>query len=344
MIQTSEWVSLGHPDKVADYISCYILDRYLERDPQTRFALEVQIKDNFVTLAGEIASKADGIGGLQADDIAQFVRDAICEIGYTRDYQLKWGEENIISGNNVFVDMHISHQSPDIAQGVDNNGWGDQGIFWGMAVKSPLTEYMPVDWWFAKKIGMHLYDMKVGGLDIKTQVTTDDGVVRDVVVAIPLSMKNSIGDVRNVVSYCLGNSKDYVLHINGTGRFVKHGPIADAGTTGRKLAVDFYGGNCRLGGGCPWTKDGTKADLTLNLLARERALNYILTHPECDCSAVYCAISCRIGSPEILVVLMDECGNKIVSHYEVVKPNDLIEHFKLRTPRFARMCRYGLFT
>lgn len=339
MIQTSEWVSLGHPDKVADYISSYILDRYIERDPRTRYALEVQIKENFVSLAGEITSAAD----YSYDEIAAFVRAAVNEIGYTRAYQKKWGVANTICGDDLEVVQHISLQSPDIAKGVDLWGWGDQGIFHGMAVRSPLTEFMPSDWWFARKIGMHLFEQKVGGLDVKTQVTTDDGVVREVVVAVPLSMRDSIGDVQNVVRYCLGNSRDYVLHINGTGSFVKHGPVADAGTTGRKLAVDFYGGNCKIGGGSPWTKDGTKADLTLNLLARERALNYILQHPECDCHVMYCAISCRIGSPEMMIVLTDVNGNSIVSK-ENVNPNDLIEHFRLRTPRFARMCRYGLFS
>ena len=152
MYKTSEWVSLGHPDKMADFISCYILDRYLEQDPMTRYALEVMIKDNIVTLGGEITSKAQ----YSAEDIAAFVRVAVNQIGYTRAYQLFWGEENTISGNNVLVAEHISQQSPDIAQGVNKSGWGDQGIFWGMATNTPETDYMPKDHWLAKKIGKHL--------------------------------------------------------------------------------------------------------------------------------------------------------------------------------------------
>ena len=113
MHKTSEWVSLGHPDKMADYISCFILDRFLEKDPMTRYALEVMIKDNIVTLGGEITSTAQ----YSAEDIAAFVRIAVNQIGYTRAYQLFWGEENTISGNNVLVAEHISQQSPDIAQG-----------------------------------------------------------------------------------------------------------------------------------------------------------------------------------------------------------------------------------
>lgn len=264
MYKTSEWVSLGHPDKMADFISCYILDRYLEQDPMTRYALEVMIKDNIVTLGGEITSKAQ----YSAEDIAAFVRVAVNQIGYTRAYQLFWGEENAISGNNVLVAEHISQQSPDIAQGVNKSGWGDQGIFWGMATNTPETDYMPKDWWLARKIGKHLYDTRYAGIDIKTQVTLKDDRIDEIVVAVPMNHRHFDTDIAAAVAFCCNGSREYKLHVNGTGRYVKHGPIGDCGITGRKLAVDFYGGNCRIGGGSPWTKDGTKADLSLNLLAR----------------------------------------------------------------------------
>ena len=337
MYKTSEWVSLGHPDKMADFISCYILDRYLEQDPMTRYAHEVMIKDNIVTLGGEITSKAQ----YSAEDIAAFVRVAVNQIGYTRAYQLFWGEENTISGNNVLVTEHISQQSPDIAQGVNNSGWGDQGIFWGMATNTPETGYMPMDHWLAKKIGKHLYDSRYAGIDIKTLVTTRDNRIDDITVAIPMNEQHSEETIADMVTECCG-CRSYRLHINGTGRFVKHGPIGDCGVTGRKLAVDFYGGNCKIGGGSPWTKDGTKADLSLNLLARARALSYIKEHPECP--EVFCAISCRIGSPEILVVFTDRQGNELLAYRECITPDELIKHFRLREPRFAEMCRNGLFT
>ena len=336
-IQTSEWVSLGHPDKMADFISSFLLDRYLEQDPDTRFALEVQIKDQHVTLGGEITSKAK----FSEDDIAAFVRVAVNQIGYNEAYQKKFGEENTICGNDLVVTQHIGQQSPDIAQGVNNLGWGDQGIFWGMAVNDAKTNYMPRDWWLARKIGMMLFDRKVGGLDIKTQVTLIDNVVRDVVVAIPLTLRHSIGDVRNVVSYCLGGEKSYDLHINCTGSFVRHGPIGDCGTTGRKLVVDFYGGNCRIGGGSPWTKDGTKADLSLNLLARNYARETVMMR---GLPAVFCSISCRIGDPQITVSLMDSVGIEIKPpFYEMKTPKSVMNMFHLQEPRFADMCRYGLF-
>lgn len=337
MRKTSEWVSLGHPDKVADYISCYLLDRYLERDKNTRFAVEVQIKDEFVSLGGEITSKAN----YSVEDIGIFVNEAVNQIGYTPEYQKLWGKENTICGDELVVIQHIGQQSPDIAQGVDADGWGDQGIFHGMAVNSPETDYMPADWYLAKKIGQHLYNIKYAGLDIKTQVTMCDGKPEEIVVAIPMLAKHSTQDIANAVQFCCGGNKDYKLIVNGTGRFVKHGSIGDCGTTGRKLAVDFYGGNCVIGGGSPWTKDGTKADLSLNLLARARAVSYIQEHP--DCPEVYCAISCRIGSPEILVVFTNKAGEELLSYRESVKPIEVINKFKLQTPRFAEMCMKGLF-
>ena len=337
MRKTSEWVSVGHPDKVADFISCYILDRFLEQDPLVRYALEVQIKDECVSLGGEITSSAH----INACDITRFAMDAVDKIGYTKEYQKRWGKENTICGDDLVVTQNIGKQSPDIAQGVDADGWGDQGIFHGMAVNTPETDYMPADWYLAKKIGQHLYDIRYAGLDIKTQVTMLDGKPEEIVVAIPMLPKHNKQDIANAVQFCCGGSKDYNLIVNGTGRFVKHGSVGDCGTTGRKLAVDFYGGNCVIGGGSPWTKDGTKADLSLNLLARARAVSYIKEHS--DCPEVYCAISCRIGSPEILVVLADRAGNEILSYRECIKPAECINYFRLREPRFAEMCKKGLF-
>ena len=129
MIKTSEWVSLGHPDKTADYISCYLLDRFLEKDENTRFAVEVMLKDSIVTLGGEVTSKAV----FTDKEIAQFVRAAVNEVGYTREYQEKWGAENAICGDDLQVAIHIGRQSTGIGQGVGKGGWGDQGIFHGMA-------------------------------------------------------------------------------------------------------------------------------------------------------------------------------------------------------------------
>ena len=338
MRKTSEWVSLGHPDKMADYISSFILDRYLERDPLTRYALEVQIKDNFVTLGGEITSQAN----FTDDELALFVKIAVAQIGYTKCYQNIWGAENTICDQDLVVTHHIGQQSPDIAQGVDSSGWGDQGIFWGMAVNDPTTNFMPKDHYLARKIGQQLYDIKYAGLDIKTQVTLFDDEPEEIVVAIPMLPKHSEQDIINAVKFCCDGKTNYKLAVNGTGKFVKHGPIGDCGTTGRKLAVDFYGGNCRIGGGSPWTKDGSKADLTLNLLAREKALEFLKKHP--DIQEVHCSIACRIGSPEIIVSLYDGHLNELTSYRETGDPAAIIDRFFLRKPRFAQLCRNGLLS
>ena len=333
---SSEYVSLGHPDKIADYISEYILDRYLEKDPSTRYALEVQIKDNYVTLGGEVESKVK----FRHDEISRFVRNAVSEIGYTKEYQESWGAENVICCDDLIVEQHISAQSPDIACGVERKGWGDQGIMFGLAVNSPSTNYLPPDIHYARCIGKHLYDIRYAGIDIKTQVVIRDGRIRKVIVAIPMKPWHFEDDVANFVQRYCGAKENYELIINGTGRYVRHSSMADCGTTGRKLAVDFYGGNCQVGGGSPWTKDASKADLTLNLYARHKALRYVLEHnvPYCRC-----AISCCIGKSQIEIWLYDERNNLIESYIENRKPEEIIEKFGLRKPVFASLCREGLF-
>lgn len=333
----SEYVSLGHPDKIADYISEYILDRYIDRDPNVRYALEVQIKDNHVTLGGEITSSVR-FSEYVIDD---FVRAAVREIGYTPEYQRRWGRDNALSCDDVTVTQYISAQSPDIARGVDASGWGDQGIMFGMAVNDPDRNYMPLDIYLARKIGKHLFDIKYAGLDIKTQVTVEDGAVRNVIVAVPMLPMHSDQDIANVVSYCCRNIPgNYDLIVNGTGRFVRHASMGDCGTTGRKLAVDFYGGNCNIGGGSPWTKDASKADLTLNLYARYKAVEYVKTHGVPFCK---CGIACCIGKSDIEVFLMDEKNEIIETWHEARSPEDIIEMFGLRNPIFAKMCKEGLF-
>lgn len=339
-VQTSEWVSLGHPDKMADYISCYILDKFLEQDPKTRFAVEVQIKDNFVSLAGEIDSRAF----IKSTDIESYVRAAVNEIGYTRKYQKRFGEDNTICGDDIQVVQHIGMQSKDIAQGVDNFGWGDQGIFWGMAVRDQTTDYMPQDWYLARRIGRTLFDSGVGGLDIKTQVSIVNGTVSEIVVAIPLLSDNDENIVRRIVRQQIKNSYARI-YVNGTGRYVKHGPVGDCGTTGRKLAVDFYGGNCIIGGGSPWTKDATKADLTLNIQARKYAVAGLASKDWEKYDEIFAALSCRIGSSVINVSYMDRAGNLLCPpHVYNGRPIELIEWLGLDKPVFRQLCRNGLFS
>ena len=178
---------------------------------------------------------------------AEMVRMAVRQIGYTREYQERWGLENTICADDIVVAQHVTRQSPDIAQGVDRDGWGDQGIFWGMAVDNPLAGYMPADHHLARFVGESVFRSRLGGLDIKTQVAMDGNRVRSLVAAVPQREEDDESRLRAYLASLVPEGTEIIL--NGTGRYVTHGPIGDCGTTGRKLAVDFYGGNCRLGGG-----------------------------------------------------------------------------------------------
>ena len=335
---TSEYVSLGHPDKTADYISEYILDKYLEADKGTRYAVEVQIKDNFVSLAGEVSSTAS----FTEDEIRKFVREAVEEVGYTHEYAEKWPEGTTLDASELEIYLHISQQSRDIAQGVDNDGWGDQGIFWGMAVNDPEHDYMPLDHWYAKKIGRYLYDKKFGGLDIKTQVAIKDGKPVECIVAIPTipgTEESCIGSVESYVKSVLGT--DCKVIVNGTGRYVVHSSVGDAGTTGRKLVVDFYGGNCRIGGGSPWTKDPTKADLTLNVYARKIAKEYVAKNGVAECQV---AISCCIGRREITIDVYDGHGKLLETRTEDKTAKEVVSETGLDRAKFADLCRNGILS
>ena len=346
MTRTSEWVSPGHPDKVADGVVSYILDRYLERDPRVRFALECQVKDNHVTLGGEVTSTF----AMNATMLKGCVRDAICAIGYTPGYAAIWGAENCIDPDNLDVMAHIGQQSPDIAQGVDADGWGDQGIFWGMATGDESTGFMPLDHYLAKKLGMWLYasalagDLPIG-LDIKTQVTMHDGMVSCVVVAAPTLTAEDAKSLHDPICEWLYKYDDEfasnMLVVNGTGAYVRHASAGDCGTTGRKLAVDFYGGNCIIGGGCPWGKDGTKADVTLNVYARKLALDYKRRSGQ---ETVYCALDCCIGRREVGVVYYDGHMNELATGIVNRPASEIVAELGLSRPVFASLCRNGLFT
>lgn len=167
-----------------------------------------------------------------------------------------------------------------------------------MATPDKSTDYMPRDYWLAKTICQKLYETRLDGLiglDIKTQVTVDDyGYAKEIVVAAPtLEDGKAARYARRLVDeIAKGQSAKMAFVFNGTGRYVKHSSFGDSGTTGRKLAVDFYGGNCIVGGGSPWTKDGTKADLALNLYARFVAKEWAIKTGQ----TTYAALSTSIGS------------------------------------------------
>ena len=347
----SEYVSPGHPDKCADYISEYILDRYLERDPNVRYAVEVMIKGNMVHLAGEVTSTVS----FNNEQLSYFVHDALVEIGYTEEYWEKWGRGNVINPEFVTVKTDITKQSPEIAQGIDsmNLGWGDQGIFFGYA--DPDAEYMtPRSHSLAKDLCYFLYcqakNEGIGGIDIKTEIILDEnGNIEKIIAAVPCRDNNEQDAVYSSINTWFDSAVSAAegdtpigwpqVILNGTGRYVTHGPIADCGITGRKLVVDFYGGELHVGGGSPWTKDGTKADLTLNLFAREKAREYAKKENR----PVKVSVACCIGRAEIDYVAETLCGEEITHGKMCVNPRELIERYELNKPIFTSMCTFGLF-
>ena len=359
-LRTSEYVTLGHPDKVADFISEYILDHLLEADPDTRYALECQIKDNCVCLAGEVTTKATNL----MERLQKLTKEAVNRIGYTKEYQKKFGGKKYTTcGDDIDVGMiNISVQSPDIATGVNKKGWGDQGIFFG-TWNNESKEGYSMDYSMAKKIGQYLYD-NVGkdpaqpyGIDIKTQVTYDEleKKIVKVVVAIPtvegkITHKQVQTQIRNIIKKKFPETKGATFTINGTGEYHIHGPVGDSGTTGRKLVVDFYGSGSRIGGGSPWTKDGTKADLTLNMFAREAAyLSFFHWKEEMpNIARVDTELSCCIGKQEVLCITTAYDDEGIPLHRTADErkiPTDfLIKRYGLKTPIFARLCEEGLFS
>lgn len=344
MYKFSEYVSPGHPDKVADYICEYILDRYIEKDPDVRYAVEVMIKGFSVYLAGEVTSTVS----FTQEEIHQFVKEALNEIGYTLEYAQKWGLDNVINSEGITVYTNITTQSPEIGQGVDNCGYGDQGIFFGYADIDGDEYMMPKSHALAKNLCHMLYtqakERGIGGLDIKTEIILEEhDQIEKIVAAVPCrtqeeyeAILSSIKDWYNDVETDLPFYPTIIL--NGTGNYKMHGPIADCGVTGRKLAVDFYGGEFQVGGGAP-IKDGTKADVTLNLYARKLALEYASKYNQ----STRVSLACCIGKDDVNYSINTPCGEEIESGVIALNPRELIKKLGLTKPIFASMNTFGLF-
>jgi len=362
MAHTSEYVSLGHPDKIADYISEYILDQIIKQDQHARYALEIQIKDNHITYGGEITTTAD------LKPINHWIKQAVEHIGYTHKYATCWDKGDTLDADDLDITGHISVQSPDIAQGVDKDAWGDQGVFFGFCSEE-TPDGDGIDHYLAKLLGQSLYYMAkeqpviLFGLDIKTQITVDcikngTAYISEVVVAIPMKCSTFAGRhfIRKVVDDFIKQqncrkAKGYTCIVNGTGAYKRHASMGDCGTTGRKLVVDFHGGRSRIGGGSPWTKDGSKADLTLNLYANYLSRVYMeRTRREFGGRLYYVEteLSCCIGKSHIrgTITGYDKNYNRLIilTIEADPKPSALIKHFQLDTPRFADLCEFGLFT
>lgn len=327
MQRTAEAVSLGHPDKIADYISSYILDRLIEQDPHTRYAVEVMIKDNTVVLGGEVTTTA------LLGDLTTYVKSALSEIGYDERYASIWGEYAIDPDKVKVINM-IGVQSADISQGVDADGWGDQGVFVGYACQGEGK--INRELYLARKLNKALYDKARQsdnlGLDIKTQITLNDNRIETAIVAIPMLRDEDLTDF--IVSI-LGEKPAHII-VNGTGRYTYHSSIADCGITGRKLACDFYSTAAPIGGGSPWTKDASKADLTLNVYARILACENLADNDEC-----FVYLSSCIGRAELPSGLIKTVKNEVVSYRDLwcnQKPSALIKAYGLDKPVYAKLC------
>lgn len=338
----AEYVSPGHPDKVADIISQYLLDRYLERDPKVRYAVEVMIKGNKVTLAGEVSS----ITPFSAAEYTNYVREAIESIGYTHKYFCKWVD--VIDPWAITVDLSgLAEQSTEIAVGVNDNGWGDQGVFYGYALLDGDKYLMPKAHSYAKNLCHMLYfnakDNGIGGLDIKTEIIMSGEQIVKIIAAVPCRtdeeyklVKKSIYDWFGPVAK-IGDYPEIIL--NGTGIYRCHGPVVDCGVTGRKLAVDFYGGGYAIGGGAV-IKDYTKADVSLNLDARWLAIQ---RSREYNCS-IKTSLACCIGSPMVDYCVENlETGEILEAGTTMREPSEVCDQFRLNKPRYASMHTFGLF-
>lgn len=333
MLKTAEAVSIGHPDKTADYISSYILDRLIEQDPHVHYAVEVMIKDNNVVLGGEIK------GNVSLSKVEDYVKEALREIGYDEHYAEIWGNY-AIDVRHIEVINKIGVQSADINQGVERDGWGDQGVFVGYACKGPAL--INRELWLARKLNDALYEQAKTssnlGLDIKTQITIDDanGNIETTIVAVPMLEPE---DIKSFVADVLGQEPKRII-VNGTGTYQYHSSIADCGVTGRKLACDFYSTACPIGGGSPWTKDPSKADLTLNVYARYLATENLGDNDEC-----FVYLSSCIGKSELPSGLIRTVKNGVVTNSPLVcnqKPNTLVKFFGLDRPIYTKLCRKTL--
>ena len=356
---TSESVSKGHPDKVCDQISDAILDEILRKDKTARVACETYITRGLVIVGGEITTRT-------WVDVEQIARDVIKDIGYDN-------AEFGFNGNTCAVVNVIGKQSPDISQGVDVGGAGDQGLMVGYAVNE-TPEYMPLSLVLSHEILKKLESVRKSkkldylGPDAKSQVTVEykDGkpVRIDTVVLstqhtekildksgnqITEKSKKEIADAAIWPVVKKWADKNTKIYINPTGKFVIGGPQSDTGLTGRKIIVDTYGGRCPHGGGAFSGKDPTKVDRSAAYMARYIAKNIVAAKLARECTV---QIAYAIGREEPVGFYVDTDGTGILPDEKLAKiarkvfpltPRGIIEHFKLRNPIYRQTAAFGHF-
>ncbi|MGH7468827.1 MAG: methionine adenosyltransferase [Longimicrobiales bacterium] len=351
---TSESVTEGHPDKVADQISDAVLDAILLRDPQGRVACEVLVTTGLCLVAGEITTST-------YVDIPGIVRGTIGSIGYTDS---SYG----IDADSCAVLVTVDRQSPDIAQGVDTGGAGDQGMMFGYAVDE-TPELMPAPIMFAQRITQRLAWLRKSGElpwlrpDGKAQVTVEyragqparvDTVVVSTQHAPHIAMDELREEiiarvVRPVLPEHLFDAQKTRFHINPTGRFVVGGPHGDTGLTGRKIIVDTYGGMGRHGGGAFSGKDPSKVDRSGAYAARWAARTVVAAQLAHRCEV---ALAYAIGVADPVAIQVDTFGTGRVPDEQIAKalhdvfdfrPRSIIESLGLRNPIFRPTAAYGHF-
>jgi S-adenosylmethionine synthetase len=350
---TSESVTEGHPDKIADQISDAILDAVLAEDPVGRVACETLVTTGLAMISGEITTKT-------YVDFPSIVRNTIREIGYTR---AKYGFDS----ETCAVISSIDPQSPDIAQGVDTGGAGDQGLMFGFAVRE-TPELMPLPIMLAHQLTRRLTEVrKSNELDFlrpdgKSQVTIDYDGKRPVrASAIVISTQHSPNVSHRDLSEAVIEKvikpvvnpelldNETKFHINPTGKFVIGGPQGDTGLTGRKIIVDTYGGRGRHGGGAFSGKDPTKVDRSACYMARYIAKNLVASG---IADEVEVQLAYAIGVADPVSIYVDTFGtgkieqSKLVDlvreHFQMT-PRGIIESLQLRRPIFKKTAAYGHF-
>jgi S-adenosylmethionine synthetase len=351
---TSESVTEGHPDKIADQISDAVLDAIIAQDPKGRVACESLLTTGLVVVAGEITTTC-------YVDIPRIVRDTIKGVGYTR---AKYGFDFETCG----VITAIDEQSADIAMGVDALGAGDQGLMFGYAC-TETPELMPLPIMLAHRLVLKLAEVRKSGAidylrpDGKSQVTIRyvDGkprAVETVVISTQHSPDVTLQKIREdmieqvivpAIPPELLDPKSMTYHINPTGRFVTGGPMGDTGLTGRKIIVDTYGGSCPHGGGAFSGKDPTKVDRSACYMARHIAKNIVAAGLA---EKAQVQVAYAIGVAEPVSVMVETFGTGKVSneklqamirrHFDLT-PAGIIKYLNLRRPIFKKTAAYGHF-